>query len=92
MHAVSSHSNEQVLVLNVPKHVISLSLEVRDHDKALVHRVKHISVASAINTNTLCTSFVGENLRKRVLALVLQNESLIIDQIIAQLASRVNKE
>lgn len=92
MHAVSSHSNEQILVLNVPKHVISLSLEVRDHDQALVHWVKHISVASAVNADALCSSLVGEHLLERVLTLVLQDEGLIINQVIAQFASRVNKE
>ena len=91
MHAVTGHRHKQVLVFNVPEHVLRLGLEVRDHDQALIDWVEHVAVAGRVDANALCTSLVREDLLKRVLALVFQDESLVVDQVIAELAALVNK-
>ena len=91
VHLVASHGHEEVLVLNIPHDRLSLGLEVRDHDQALIDWVEHVAVAGRVDANALCTSLVREDLLERVLALVLEDESLVIDQVIAELAALVNK-
>ena len=92
VHAVTSNCHKQVLILNIPQYSISLRVEVGNHDQTLVYWVKHVSMTSAINADTLGACLVGEYLLKRVLGGMLENESLVIDQVVAQLAACINKE
>ena len=92
VHLVSSHGHEQILVLNVPHDCLSFGLEVRNHDKALIDGVQHVAVACSVNANALRASLVREDLLERVLALVFQDESLVVDQVVAELTTLVDQQ
>ena len=62
MHLVLSHRHKQVLVLNVPEHLVSLSLEVGDHYQTLIDWVEHVAVARGVDADALGASFIREHL------------------------------
>jgi hypothetical protein len=90
VHHVSCNRHKEILVLYVPKHAISLSLEVRDHDQGLIDGIEHVSMASSIDANALGSCRIWENLHQRVITLMLKNKGLVIDQVVAQFTTLVN--
>lgn len=92
MHPVTRHGHEQVLIFDVPQDMISLCLEVWNHNQTFVDGVEHVAMACTVDADALCAGLVRENFLKGVLTLVLQDEGLVINQVVTQLATLVDQE
>ena len=92
VHHILSDRHEEVWLIDIPKDAVSLSLEVWDHDELLIDWVEHVAMACCVDADALCASLVREDLDKWILTLMLQDEGLVLDQVVAQLATLVDEQ
>ena len=92
VHHILSDRHEEVWLVDIPEDAVSLSLEVGDHNELLIDWVEHVAMACCVDADALCASLVWEDLDKWILTLMLQDEGLVFDQVVAQLATLVNEQ
>lgn len=92
LHLLFIDRHEQVGLIDVPKHVMRLRLEVRHEDHRLLDRAEQVPIARLVDADAARARLVREHLDDRILGLVLANDGVVLDEEVLNLAIHVDSD